>query len=409
MKGFFSLKESKSTAKGKPLSCFSCGLARNCSHPKMEMAGRRKLPVLHIGEAPGRHEDIKGEQFIGAAGKLYNECFEDMTGRSIHDGYKTNSCRCRPIHNATPTAFQVECCRKKLFKDIKEFSENINGPGVIFLVGGIAVEAVLGNYLTEGPFSISRWRGFHIPFHEYNCWLVPIFHPSHVSRKSTQPQFRMRFEKDIKAGFNLIGKELPPPILETQIRKLYDDKKISKVLRRILKIKPPYLAFDYETTGLKPDREGHEIYCVSICYSPEFAYSFSIKDISKENLKLFLDILRDPAIGKVAQNAKFEDRWTRSLLHTRIHCWAFDTMLAAHILDNRPYTTGLKFNATARLGVWEYDKSIKKFLEGRGDRGANNFNRIADAPFDELLQYCGMDALIEYRLAIDMMKEIGFG
>ncbi len=196
-------------------------------------------------------------------------------------------------------------------------------------------------------------------------------------------------------------------MLSNQVKKLMNNDDIISVLRNILQERPPLLAFDYETTGLKPDRPGHKLYCVSVCWRKDVAYSFPLLDADKKLLRLFKRIMQAPDIGKTAHNMKFEDRWTRAILGVDVQGWAFDTMLAAHVLDNRSASTGLKFNVAARLGVWDYDSHIKSYLKGHGNHGANNFNDIHKIPMQDLLQYCGMDSLVQYRLAIDMMEEIG--
>ena len=56
----------------------------------------------------------------------------------------------------------------------------------------------------------------------------------------------------------------------------------------------------------------------------------------------------------------------------------------------------------------DYDSSVSKYLKGIG-KGANSFNRIDEAPLDDLLLYCGMDSLFERRLAKIQMKEMSNG
>ncbi len=42
---------------------------------------------------------------------------------------------------------------------------------------------------------------------------------------------------------------------------------------------------------------------------------------------------------------KYEDTWSREKLKQQGKGWLWDSMIAAHILDNRPGVTGLKFPA----------------------------------------------------------------
>lgn len=57
--------------------------------------------VVFIGEAPGKNEDLKGEPFVGAAGKFLNEMLAsvDLKRENI---YITNIVKYRPPNNRDP-------------------------------------------------------------------------------------------------------------------------------------------------------------------------------------------------------------------------------------------------------------------------------------------------------------------
>lgn len=64
-------------------------------------AGNPDADVLFIGEAPGKNEDLKGEPFVGAAGKFLNEMLESVD-MSRDDIYITNIVKYRPPNNREP-------------------------------------------------------------------------------------------------------------------------------------------------------------------------------------------------------------------------------------------------------------------------------------------------------------------
>ena len=78
-------------------------------------------------------------------------------------------------------------------------------------------------------------------------------------------------------------------------------------------------------------------------------------------------------------------------------------MQATHIIDNRKGITGLKFQAYIHFGQQDYSSHLDKFLKEGGEEG---FNDIEKAPKEELLHYCGMDSLLQYRLAKLQMEEV---
>jgi len=110
---------------------------------------------------------------------------------------------------------------------------------------------------------------------------------------------------------------------------------------------------------------------------------------------------------------KFEQNWSVERVGTPVYGWEWDSMQAAHILDNRKGITGLKFQAYVNFGLIDYDSHIEGWLKGGGEQGANSINKVRElvekkGP-DELLTYCGLDSLLEFKLAEIQRKELGFG
>jgi len=63
--------------------------------------GNPEAEVVFIGEAPGKQEDLKGEPFVGAAGRFLDEMLE-MIGLRRSDVYITNIVKYRPPNNRDP-------------------------------------------------------------------------------------------------------------------------------------------------------------------------------------------------------------------------------------------------------------------------------------------------------------------
>ncbi len=101
--------------------------------------GRADAPVMIIGEAPGRTEDLTGRPFVGSSGKYLDHVLEG-SGFSRADFFITNVVKCRPPSNRMPKAKEVETCTTHyLSKQI----ELIN-PRLLVLLGGVAVKTLLG-------------------------------------------------------------------------------------------------------------------------------------------------------------------------------------------------------------------------------------------------------------------------
>jgi len=117
--------------------CTKCELSktRNNSVPGK---GNFKSDVIFVGEAPGKNEDMKGEPFIGIAGKKLSIALENA-GIARDDVYITNIVKCRPPKNRVPTTNERNTCQNYLKKEIE-----IIKPKIICILGNTAFNSLLG-------------------------------------------------------------------------------------------------------------------------------------------------------------------------------------------------------------------------------------------------------------------------
>ena len=116
--------------------CKKCELSktRNNSVPGK---GNYKSDVIFVGEAPGKNEDMKGEPFIGIAGKKLSIALENA-GITRDDVYITNIVKCRPPKNRVPTTNERDTCQNYLKKEIE-----IIKPKIICILGNTAFNSLL--------------------------------------------------------------------------------------------------------------------------------------------------------------------------------------------------------------------------------------------------------------------------
>ena len=116
--------------------CTKCELSktRNNSVPGK---GNFKSDVIFVGEAPGKNEDMKGEPFIGIAGKKLSIALENA-GITRDDVYITNIVKCRPPKNRVPTTNERDTCQNYLKKEIE-----IIKPKIICILGNTAFNSLL--------------------------------------------------------------------------------------------------------------------------------------------------------------------------------------------------------------------------------------------------------------------------
>lgn len=139
---------------------------------------RESLPVMILGEAPGREEDSLARPFVGASGKLLRSAMK-LEGIPYEQFYITNAVKCFP--NGTPKPKETAICTKNyLRREIK-----ILNPHYILCVGSTALSVTTpGLKITSARGKIHEsWIGDAIVF--------PIWHPAYILRnKSKEAEWR---------------------------------------------------------------------------------------------------------------------------------------------------------------------------------------------------------------------------
>jgi len=160
------------------------------------------------------------------------------------------------------------------------------------------------------------------------------------------------------------------------------------------------IAFDYETNCLKPEYKGAEIKSCSVCWGGKTTIAYPWKG---EAIDATIELLKAPH-AKIASNLKFEHRWSKKILGIKVKNWMWDTMIASHVIDNRPGITSLKFQAFVLLGQGNYNRHIEPYLESKKGEHLNNIQEIE---IEDLLLYNGLDSLLEYKVAVNQMRRLG--
>ncbi len=150
------------------LGCTKCRLHQNAQNLVFS-DGTPETGLMFVGEGPGRHEDVQGIPFVGAAGQLLTKIIEAIDWRR-EDVYICNVVKHRPPNNRTPQPDEIEACKPYLLKQIE-----IVQPKVIVALGKIAAQALL-----ETNEGITRLRGRFYDF--MGAQLMPTFHPSYLLR-----------------------------------------------------------------------------------------------------------------------------------------------------------------------------------------------------------------------------------
>jgi uracil-DNA glycosylase family 4 len=151
--------------------------------------GNPKAELLFVGEGPGHDEDIKGEPFVGRAGKLLTQMIEAMNLRR-EDVYIANVVKCRPPENRLPEKDEITTCSPFLMRQI-----DVIKPKVVCCLGSCAAQTLLQT--TQG---ISRFRGEWFDFR--GAKLIATYHPAYLLRN---PPAKSEVWKDLQKVMAVLG------------------------------------------------------------------------------------------------------------------------------------------------------------------------------------------------------------
>ncbi|HSX02716.1 MAG TPA: uracil-DNA glycosylase [Candidatus Saccharimonadia bacterium] len=126
--------------------------------------GSPDAKIMFIGEAPGKHEDLKGEPFVGAAGQFLNEMLATI-GLERKDIYITNIVKYRPPNNRDPEPDEKAAFMPYLARQIEVIK-----PKLIVFLGRHS----MSSFLPE--LRISQAHGQ--PVRKNGQVYLPLFHPA---------------------------------------------------------------------------------------------------------------------------------------------------------------------------------------------------------------------------------------
>ncbi len=136
--------------------------------------GDPAAPVMLIGEAPGRDEDLRGLPFVGRSGQLLDRMLAsiDLDRSTV---YITNLLPWRPPGNRKPTTAEMTICLPFLERHIA-----LQNPKVLVFLGSTAAGALLG--VTDGIMRLrGRWLNYDLDGRTVPA--LPMFHPAFLLRQ----------------------------------------------------------------------------------------------------------------------------------------------------------------------------------------------------------------------------------
>ena len=329
-------------------NCDLCPLHRSADYVCLMGSGPKKAKVMIVGEAPGEREDEEHAAFVGRSGQLLRESLT-QAGLDPEECYITNVAKCRPPNNRQPDRSEIKVCVSTyLQQEIEKLR-----PKYILLLGNSGLLGV------AGKSGITKHRGSTFKIGEATAFAT--FHPAFVLRS---PYHRSTFVADIER-FSRMVRGADIDFEDTKI-KIVKTRAQLQWLRRKLE-EASVISYDVETwvEGTKGGEEWKRpggIACISFSWEERHSAVVPLdhQERTWRDPYAVLRFLKAPLERSdckyVAHNGKFDAKWlaSRGIFVPQ----TFDTMLAAHMLDENRLK-GLKPLSQTLLGASAYNVGVE--------------------------------------------------
>lgn len=171
-------------------ACHACSLHQTRTQTVFGV-GNPKADLMLIGEAPGFHEDQKGEPFVGRAGLLLDNMLKAI-GLNREKVFIANILKCRPPNNRDPEPHEVTQCTPFLVRQIAAIQ-----PKLLVALGRIAA-----HYLLNIKTPIGQIRGKTYSYGELKTPLIVTFHPAYLLRS---PREKSKAFQDLQMIQQMLG------------------------------------------------------------------------------------------------------------------------------------------------------------------------------------------------------------
>lgn len=353
-------------------NCTRCGLRNE----KAGFIQSRRSALMIVSDHPNMTEILYKTIFSGMAGDMFRRLLQQVN-LDIDKIHITYAAACRLPGERPITTSELDCCRPRLVQEIKDYK-----PQIIVPMGNVALQQLL-----QKKEPITAVHGNIIWSPEFNCFIIPSFHPAAIVKS---PKMFTDFAKDWQLIVDSL-KNPPTPEKRVNLKTQFwviPPEKLSATIDFLLK--QPFISCDLETTGFSPIT--NRAFCGSFTWEEGKSIVFD-EDIlygmcttHHVELKRLFESAGPKWIWK---NGKFDIKFIRAAgIKARID---EDVELQHYLLDERKGTHGLELLASQELGAPDYKSVIRKLVEaGGGD--------YSHADRMKMLEYNANDTDYTFRL-----------
>lgn len=367
----------------------NCSACRLDCNSRIKLAGKGNKKILILFDCQDAIQQTTKTYFCGSRYTYIRDILYHY-GITTDDIWVSSTIQCYTDNREEQHAIH---CKPNLIKLIKQLK-----PELVIGFGELTAKVLL-SYIIEDGIYLDRVHGILHPNRELKCKMMFTYSPhSSVSKSPTIEDFLIK--RDIHMALMGLGEPYKPPKEETECVHLLPPREAAMWLKGRVNDKSERLsALDYETNCLKPYNDTAKLYSCAICEDENNSYAFKIDDETFNPLKEYWETKH---IKKIAHNSAFERTWTIVKLGTVPRRLVIDTMLMAHVLDNRDTKwLSIKFLGPMFTGCHVWNSHIESYLVPLKQdvelHGEYALNRVGAIPIRQLLTYNAIDSLVELR------------
>ena len=177
-------------------TCYNCTRCALCDtrHNVVFGVGKENADIMFVGEGPGEQEDLKGEPFVGAAGKLLDDMIS-IIDLDRTNCYIANIVKCRPPNNRDPLPEEENACIGYLREQVKLIQ-----PKIIVCLGRISAMRLI-----KPDYRITREHGQFI--RKGGILMTAVYHPAALLRDASKKEDMLLDMERIKEQLELLTKQ----------------------------------------------------------------------------------------------------------------------------------------------------------------------------------------------------------
>lgn len=390
---------------------------------EVKYEGNLDAEIVFVGESPGYEELREGRPFVGRSGKLLKRALE-MMGIPIEICFFANSARCM-IEKDNLKAKEVKAILNSCRPNLETILHHIL-PKLIVPLGAIALEQVMK---MKG---IKKARGNFYWSEEFDCWVIPNWHPAYILRNASEEDNFVNVFRQIKefrdSGYRVQEMDDFEYFEVDSIRALLDGG-----FARAADDSCYATALDTETQGLKWHSSEGVVISYSVAASDKIGYNIvlheecdpgtgdfdimierggtkklpelaivGVKKADNFDAKFaeLKELCERKDIQKYFMNQKYDMHWLEHLGIEVINRAPLDIALAAHVIDAPRY-----MNASLGYLLESFCGISGSYKDDFSEAEKMDMLHQLATQRDKFNRYAAYDAVSTFRVALKIIDE----